>query len=75
MLHFVKVLRRVLVLRRIATSYVSTRQAKTQVDPGITSLHAFFAYVLAGVLDFDLIEMRALISHIFSPKEYRIRVK
>lgn len=54
-----------LVLRRVATSYVSTRQAKTQVDPGIASLHAFFAHMGTRVLDFDLIQMRALISHIF----------
>ena len=71
MLHFVEVLGGMLVLGRIATSHVPTSQAKTQVHPGITSVHTFFAYMLAGVLDLDLVEMRALISHIFLSEEYR----
>jgi len=65
MFHFLKVLGSVFVLRRVATSHVPTSQAETQVDPGITHFHAFFAHMLAGVLDFDLVEMGALISHIF----------
>ncbi len=54
---FVKVLRGVLVLRRIAAPHMAASQTETQVNPGISSLNAIFANVLVGILEFDLIQM------------------
>jgi hypothetical protein len=75
MLHFLKVLRRVFVLGRIATTHVPACQAQPKMYPSVTHFHALFAHVLAGLLYFDLIEMGALISHISFPKRRLFRVK
>jgi hypothetical protein len=66
MFNFLKVLGRMLVLRRVATSHMPTCQAKAQMNPRISHLHALFTDMLIGVLQFDLIEMRALAFHRFS---------
>jgi hypothetical protein len=44
-----EVLGRVLVLRTIATSHVPARQAKPQMNPGVTHIHAFLASLSAGL--------------------------
>jgi hypothetical protein len=62
---FVEMLGRVLVLGRIATAYVSTREAKTQVDPGIAGLGTVFTHMLVGFSDFDLIKVGAFFRHRF----------
>src|SRR6266436_6791164 len=64
--HFVKVFSRVLVLGRITTPHMPARQTQAQMDPCIAHLDAFFANMYVGVLDFNLVEMRALILHSFS---------
>ena len=66
MVHFVKVLGRVLVLRRITTPHMSARQTQAQMHPRIAHLDAFFANTYVGVLNFNLVEMRTLILHGFS---------
>src|SRR4051812_29479521 len=63
MVHLVEVLRRVLVLGRVAAPYLSARQAQAQMNPRIAGLHALFADVFIGCFNFDLIEMRALVFH------------
>jgi len=63
MLGAMKVLRRVLVFRRIATSYVTADETKPQVHPGVTGEHAVFANSLLRVLYFDLIEVAAVRGH------------
>ena len=63
MLQFVEMLGRVLVLRRVAAPHVPARQTQAQVDPCITCLNAFLANMLVGILNFDLVEMGALIRH------------
>ena len=63
MLQFVEMFGRVLVLRGVATAHVPARQTQAQMDPGITCLNAFFANMLVGILNFDLVEMGALIRH------------
>jgi len=64
MFHFLEVLGRMLVFRRVAAAYVAAGEAQAQVHPSIAHLHAFFADTLAGCLDFDLIEVRASVMHI-----------
>jgi len=44
-------------------------QAQPEMHPSVAHFHAFFTHVLAGLFDFDLIEMGALISHISFPKQ------
>jgi hypothetical protein len=63
----VKVLGGVLVLRRIAAIYLSAGQAQPQVDPGVAHLHAFLTDPRAGVLKFDLIQMRTFARHSYLP--------
>jgi hypothetical protein len=63
MLHFVKMLGRVPVLGRIAAPYMPARQTQSQMNPGIACFDAFFADMLVGALNLNLIEMRALILH------------
>src|SRR5579864_525962 len=55
----------VLVLRGIATTHVAADEAKPQVDPSVSQLHALFADMSVSVLDFDLVQMSAIFSHIF----------
>ena len=62
-LYFLEVLGSVFVLRRVATPYVAAREAQAQVNPSVTHLHAFFADMLAGCLDFNLIEVCASVMH------------
>jgi hypothetical protein len=69
-----KMLRRVLVLRRIATCDMPANHAHAQVDPRIARLHAVFTDMLVGFLNFDLIQMSALARHGFS-KSLRAVVK
>jgi len=63
MLRRVEVFCGVLVLRRVAAAYVSTFQAKPQVDPGVAQLHALRANVNAGMGDFNRIEVGAGFRH------------
>jgi hypothetical protein len=44
----VKMLRRVLVLRRIAAAHMPAREAQPQVNPGVAHLEAFLAAFPAG---------------------------
>jgi hypothetical protein len=68
-LGLVEMLRRVLVLRRIAASHVSADQTETQMHPGIACLQAVFAALRARRNIPDLAEMgadflrRLLLSH------------
>src|SRR5579864_5854078 len=55
----------VLVLRGIATTHVAADEAQPQVDPSVSYLHALFADMSVSVLDFDLVQMSAIFSHIF----------
>ena len=54
---------RVFVLGGIAAPDVSSRQAQPQVDPPVTQFDAFWANVLVGSPNLDLIHMLAL--HVF----------
>jgi hypothetical protein len=58
-----KVLSRVLVLRGIATCYVTADEAEAEMNPGVAYLEAVFAALLVRVFEFDLIEMSAIFSH------------
>jgi hypothetical protein len=42
---------------------MAARETQPQVYPLVTHFHALFTYMRAGFLDFDLIQMGALISH------------
>jgi hypothetical protein len=75
MLNFMEVLRGMFILRRVTAAHVPASQAEPQMYPGIAGFHALFAHVLAGLPDFDLVEMGALMSHILSPKRGIVRVK
>jgi hypothetical protein len=74
MLDGMKMLGSVLVLGGIATSDMPANHAHAQVDPRIARLHAVFTDMLVGFLDFDLIQMSALVRH-GSSKSPRVRVK
>jgi hypothetical protein len=63
----------VLVLRRIATTDISADKTEPQVNPSITHLYAFFANVLGGRPDFDLVEVGAAIVHMISPNTAAFR--
>ena len=65
MLGVVKMLGRVLIFRRIAAADMPADQAHAQVNPGVANLHAFFADVLVGCPNFDLIKVGALLWHRF----------
>lgn len=54
-----KVLGGVLILRGVTTAYVSTFKTQPQVYPSVPHLYAFFADVLVGGGDADLIQVRA----------------
>jgi hypothetical protein len=56
---------RVLVLGRVATPHMPARQTQPQMNPRIAHLDALFANMFVGVLNFYLVEMRALL-HSFS---------
>src|SRR5690348_4840200 len=60
---FMEVFGGMLVLGRIATAHVTTAQAQAQVDPCVANLHALFAHMLVGGLNFDLIQMIAALGH------------
>ena len=62
----VKVLRCVLVLRRIAATYMTTRQTEPEMHPGIAHCKTFLAAFLARVLDLNLIEVTACFWHVQS---------
>jgi hypothetical protein len=49
----VKMLGGVLVLRRVAATYMTTFQAQAKVNPAITHLHALGANVSIGIGHFD----------------------
>jgi len=55
MVNFMKMLRGMLILRRIAAAHVPASQAKPQVNPFITHFHAFFANMLVCGFKLDLI--------------------
>ena len=65
MLGFVEMLGGVLVLGRVATSYMSTAEAQAQVDPCVSRLNAFFTDMLIGFCDFDLVQVGACFRHRF----------
>lgn len=60
-----KMLGRMLVLGGIAAADVPAGKTQTKMDPGISHLYAFFASMCAGISNLDLIQVLALISHIF----------
>jgi hypothetical protein len=67
MLRAAEVLSCVLVLGRIATTYMAAGQAQAQVNPGVAGFHAFFADVYVRFLNLDLIQVRAFLCHRSSP--------
>ena len=69
MLHFLEVLGRMFVLRRVATTYVSARETQAQMNPGVSHLHALFADVRFGCFDLDLIEVCASVVHSDVPQK------
>jgi len=75
MLHFLEVFGRMLVFRRVTTTYVPARQAQAQVYPGVAHLHALFADVRFGGFDLDLIEVRTSVVHMGVSRKYSFRVK
>ena len=42
-----------------------TFEAETQMHPRVADLDAILTYMFVGLLDFDLIKMRAILSHAF----------
>ena len=50
----------------VAAAHVAALQAKAEVDPGVSRLHAIFADVLVGGGDADLVEVSALRGHCVS---------
>lgn len=71
----VEVLGCVFILRRIATPNMPASKTETQVNPSVAGLYAVFADMLAGGLDFDLIEVRASVVHFALSLACRVRVK
>jgi hypothetical protein len=67
MMNVVEMFGGVLVLRRVATSNVSARQAHPEMHPRVTDLHTVFTDMLGGLGYFDLIEVSAGLSHIVCP--------
>ena len=63
MFHPMKMLRRVLILRRIAATYMSALQAQSQMHPAVAHLEALLAPSLVGLAEFDVIQMTALLCH------------
>jgi hypothetical protein len=64
-LRFVEMFGGVLVLGRVAAPHMSADETQAQVNPGITSLDAVFAYMLVRLCDFDLVQVRAFFRHRF----------
>jgi hypothetical protein len=62
MLGAMKVLGSVLVLGRIATTHVTTLQAKAEMNPCVSGFDAVLTNVFVCALEFDVVEMSA-ISH------------
>ena len=60
MLGLMEVLGRVLILRRVAAAYMAAFEAKAQMNPSVSGLHAIFADVLVGLRHADFIRMFAL---------------
>jgi len=60
MFRFVEMLRRMLVLGRVATANVSTNEAKTQVNPSVARFGTVLAHMFIGFSDFDLIKVDAI---------------
>ncbi len=65
MMNFMEMFSSMLVLRGIATAHVAALQAKPQMDPGVTHLHALGANVSISFGYFDGIEMGTSFSHGF----------
>lgn len=63
MVIFVEVFGCVLILRGIATTHIPADETEAEVNPCVAHLYALFADVLAGGLDFDLIEVGASVVH------------
>jgi hypothetical protein len=66
-----KMLRRVLVLGRIAATHMATRHAQSQVDPNVTDLKAFFTPAGMGSDMLNLICMLAVL-HLCSLVKIRV---
>ena len=64
---------RVFVLRRIATSDFPADQAQAQVYPGVAYLYAFLTFVLAGIFEFDLVQVRASVGRAVHADSVRAR--
>ncbi len=75
MVIFVEMFGCVLVLRGIATTYMPADETKAQVNPAVAGLYAFFADVLAGGPDFNLIEVGASVVHFASSESWCAGVK
>jgi hypothetical protein len=74
-LHFLEVLGRVFVFRRVATPYVTAGKAQAKVNPGVAHFHAFFADVRFGCFDLNLVEVRTSVVHDGVSRKYPFRVK
>ena len=61
--------RSVLVLGRVATTYMSANEAQTQVDPRVASFNTVLTHMLVGFSELDLVKVRALFRHQFLQKE------
>jgi len=75
MLRGVKVLSRMFVLGRIATTHVAAGQAQPQMNPGVAGFHTIFADVCVRFLNLDLIQVRAFLRHRSSPFTIASEVK
>src|SRR6185369_4719330 len=62
----VKVLGSMLVLRRVAATYIPADQTQSQMDPAVTHFYAFFTNVSMSAFYFYLIQVRAIFGHIIS---------
>ena len=58
-----KVLRGVLVFGRIAATNVPADEAQAQMHPAVPHLHALFTNMLAGLANFNLVEVCAFFWH------------
>jgi hypothetical protein len=74
-LRFVEMFGGVLVLGRVAAAHMSTSETQTQVNPGITSLDAVFAYMPVRRFDLDLVQVLAFFRHrfLFSPGNFILK--
>jgi hypothetical protein len=68
-LRFVEMFGGVLVLGRIATTYMSATQAQAQVNPGVASFDTVLAHMLVRLLDLDLVEVGTFLAHRSSGKK------